>query len=88
MVDNAAQGVCPDKAVPDVGVAVLAGTPLVPAVIDMKKGNLIFSNQLIKSVNYPVKIIYDIVSLSKMAASSSKLRPISEPFPAMVSSAM
>ena len=62
MVDNAAQGVCPDKAVPDVGVAVLAGTPLVPAVIDMKKCNLIFSNQLIKSVNYPVEIIYDIVS--------------------------
>ena len=75
MMDNAAQGVCPDKAVPDVGVAVLAGTPFVPAVIDMKKGNLIFPNQLIKSVNYPVEIIYDIV-LRDYKAKGIKLIPV------------
>ena len=62
MMNDVAQCIDSDIAVTDVCMAILACAPLILTVIDMKKGDILSPNQLIKSVNYPVEIIDDIIS--------------------------
>ena len=71
-------------------------------VVNMKDRNLIFTDQMIKLVDHTVEITTDIITtvvsvagiktdtqfVAVDYASSSKDRPSSDPFPAMVSSAI
>ena len=51
-----------DIAVADIGMAVFSGTTGILAVIDMKDGNLILANQMIKAVHDTIKIMNDLLA--------------------------
>ena len=52
----------PDKALPDVGVAVFGSAAFIFAVIDVENCDLVLSDQPVEAVEDAVKIIYDVVA--------------------------
>ena len=62
MMDNIAESRCTDSPLADIGVAVFTCASGIFTVIDVKQCNLILSYQLIKLVNYAVKVVDDIIS--------------------------
>lgn len=62
VMDNGMEGVKANEALSDIGVAVLVTTALVFAVVDVKYGNLILSDQTVKLPNHTVKIMHDVIA--------------------------
>lgn len=96
-----------DMSETDIGMPVFCGSRNIFTVINVKDGNLIFSDQAVELIDYIIEMVDDIISavtgMAGVKADSQlvivynavinlcklfKVRPISEPFPAMVSSAI
>ena len=91
------QGCKPDLTDTEIGMSVFGGSLFVLAVVDMENCDLILAEGFVKLIQDEIRICCEIISCvvdvagveaDAQPVSSSKRLPISEPLPAIVSSAM